>query len=132
MFTAPSPNQHPHYFSLRHDVDAVVWQPCSSLTPPSSPRWSHLATFNALGYVQASKRERRFTTCSPGLKYAVISDSTKHVFVYVQPGQARPDCAVEYVFSIPERTDILGLVATDEGVIYVLTNKELVALKIPN
>lgn len=108
-----------------------MWLPHASLTA-SQARWRHIATFNALGYVQASKRERKFTLCSPNLKYAVISDSTRHVFVYMQPEQDKPDCAVEYVHSVPQRTDILGIVASDPGIIYILTNKELTILRIPD
>lgn len=135
VFTAASHHgNHPAYFSLRHDVDAVVWLPHASLpSSPSSPQahWSHASTFNALGYVQASKEERKFTTCSPNLKYAVISDSTRHVFVYRQP-RGVANSAAEHVYSTPKTTSILGLVATDMGVVFVLTDKEIMALQIPD
>lgn len=44
-------------FCLRHDVDALLWQPHSS---KQDDMWEHIATFNALGYVQASKRDKKF------------------------------------------------------------------------
>lgn len=44
-------------FCLRHDVDALLWQPHSS---KQDDMWEHIATFNALGYVQASKRDKNF------------------------------------------------------------------------
>jgi hypothetical protein len=90
-----------------------------------------VATFNALGYVQASKRERKFTTCSPNLKYAVICDGVRHVFVYMQPAEETPNSAVEYVHSLTRATDVLGLVASDNGTIFLLTTTELYILKIP-
>ena len=133
MFTAASHANCPAYFSLRHDVDAVLWLPHASLPSPSPSctRWCHASTFNALGYVQASKRERKFTTCPPNVKYAVISDSTRHVFVYMQP-RGGANSAAEHVYSAPGVTSILGIVATDMGVVYVLTETELTLLKIPD
>lgn len=118
-------------------MDAVVWQPHASVPttagPNPPPRWQHVDTFHALGYVQASKRERRFTTCPPGLKYAVISDTSRHVFVYMQPERERRNVAVEYVYSVPSQSaNILGLVATDAGIIYVLTTTLLIVLRIPD
>lgn len=131
MFTAASPNRYLGYFSLRHDVDAVVWLPHASLTTSQS-RWRHVSTFNALGYVQASKRERKFTTCSPNLKLAVISDSTRHVFVYMKPKESQLNSAAEYIYSMSKPTNILGLVVSDTGIIFVLTEKELHFLQVPD
>lgn len=131
VFVAPGPEQgQPNIFSLRHDVDATVWLPHAVLTT-SHVRWSHISTFNALGYVQASKRERKFTICTPDLKYAVISDCTQHLFVYLQPDR-KSKSAVEYVHTFLDLTTILGLVASDAGLVFVLTDKELNAFKIPS
>lgn len=71
-------------FCLRHDVDALVWQPASN--PEAAEKyWNHIATFDALGYVQASKEDKKFSTCAPDMSYACISDSTKHVYIYHKP-----------------------------------------------
>nr|XP_019606197.1 PREDICTED: nudC domain-containing protein 1 isoform X2 [Rhinolophus sinicus] len=56
-------------FCLRHDVDALLWQPYSS---KRDDMWEHIATFNALGYVQASKRDKKFFACSPNYSYAAL------------------------------------------------------------
>jgi len=71
-------------FCLRHDVDALVWQP-STNKEKTDNYWNHIGTFDALGYVQASKEDRKFSTCSPDMSYAAISDSTKHVYIYHRP-----------------------------------------------
>ena len=111
-------------------MDAIVWLPHVSLTSSHS-RWAHVSTFNALGYVQASKRERKFSTASPNLRYAVISDCTGHVFVYLQPVEREGNSAQEYVYSFPKQTNILGVIASDPGDVFVLTNNELNILRIP-
>ena len=67
---------------LRHDVDCIVWQATDDLQ--ASP-WKHAATFNAFGFVLASKTSRKFTCCSPNFSYAVVCDSNRHVYVYRQP-----------------------------------------------
>lgn len=89
-----------------------------------------MTTFHALGYVQASKRERKFTTCSPDMKYAVICDGVRHVFVYMKPAKGSPNSAVEYVHSLARSTDILGVVASKNDVIFLLTKNKLHILKI--
>ena len=133
MFTcsSPSPSGHPGYMCLRHDVDGVVWLPHACLTNSHS-RWSHVSTFHALGYVQASKRDKKFTTCPPNLKFAVITDSSRHVFVYMQPEEEELNSAETYVYSAAKSADLLGIVACDNGTIFVLTQEKLDILKIPN
>nr|CAG4650276.1 EOG090X08S2 [Sida crystallina] len=61
--TSLSPTSAPA-LCLRHDVDGLVWQP---LADEAEASWActHTATFQALGYVQASKEHRKFTICSP-------------------------------------------------------------------
>ena len=148
LFTAPAASSDaPRYFCLRHDVDCVVWHPHACLTR-YGPRWTHVSTFDALGYVQASKRERKFTTCSPGLKFAAMADGTRHVFVYVRTEEGH-NTAAEFVHSftssssssiadeedaaVAEKTPaLLGLAALDCGSVLVLTDGQLHVLKIPN
>lgn len=42
----------------------------------------HEATLHAFGYIQASKRERKYLMCSPDTNLAVISESSRHLFIY--------------------------------------------------
>ena len=130
VFTAPSQPDHAHYFVTRHDVDAIVWLPSS--TTLEEPSWTHVNTFNALGYVQASKENRKFTTSPPNLKFAVITDCTRHIFVYVQPDEGvRGNKAREFVYTLSEKMDILGLTASNSGLVFVLTPRTLFILKLP-
>ncbi|UYV80299.1 NUDCD1, partial [Cordylochernes scorpioides] len=77
LFGLPSSGQ----LCLRHDVDGLVWE----LQP--SPALHHIATFPALGYVQASKTDRKFTCCPPDFSYAAICDPARHLFIYHQPSK---------------------------------------------
>jgi len=106
LFTLPlAPNMAPG-FCLRHDVDGLVWQPMGDELEGS---WGcqHIATLQALGYIQASKEQRKFTLSPPSeytfqriylfltktdffldMSYAAICDAFHHIFLYRQPGGA--------------------------------------------
>lgn len=71
------PNKSPAIVT-RYDVDGIVW------TFKSNPEWNfqHEGTLNAFGYVQASKQQKKFMSCSPDLSYTVICEPERHVFLY--------------------------------------------------
>ncbi|KAJ3161750.1 NudC domain-containing protein 1 [Geranomyces michiganensis] len=98
---------------LRSDVDALLYTisatssssslSSSSSSPtsatsasPSTPDLSitHTAVFPALGFVQASKRDRRFTAVTRDASLAFVVEN-RRAFVYEQPGRALQ--AAQYV-----------------------------------
>lgn len=125
---------------LRHDVDALVWQP-----RPDQPgnMWEHVATFNALGYVQASKRDKKFATCAPNFSYASLCECLRRAFIYRQPspvetvlfnrkqGRQVGQVAKQQVASLDSDKPILGFRATNER-LYILTSSNLFVLKVNN
>lgn len=125
---------------LRHDVDALVWQP-----QPEQPEhmWEHVATFNALGYVQASKRDKKFATCAPNFSYASLCECLRRAFIYRQPvavetvlfnrrqGRQVGQVAKQQVSSLDSDRPILGFRATNER-LYILTSNKLHVLKVNN
>ncbi|KAM6170727.1 nudC domain-containing protein 1 isoform 2-T2 [Erethizon dorsatum] len=125
-------------FCLRHDVDALLWQPHSS---KQDDMWEHIATFNALGYVQASKRDKKFFTCAPNYSYAALCECVRHVFIYRQPapmstvlynrkeGRHVGQVAKQQVASLETSDPILGFQATNER-LFVLTTKNLFLIKV--
>ena len=130
MFTSPGAKGLHPYVSIRHDVDAVVWQPVVS-GGGGGTAWTHVTTFNALGYIQASKEDRKFTIAPPSLKFVAVSDCKRHVFVYVQPAEGiMGNSSVEGVHTMADRADILGLRASDKGLVFVLTAKSLTVLQV--
>ncbi|XP_033950348.1 nudC domain-containing protein 1 [Pseudochaenichthys georgianus] len=125
---------------LRHDVDALLWQP-----RPQQPgnMWEHIATFNALGYVQASKRDKKFATCPPNFSYASLCECLRRAFIYRQPspvetvlfnrkqGRQVGQVAKQQVASLDSDKPILGFRATNER-LYILTSSNLFILKVNN
>uniref|UniRef100_A0A8C5QHU9 NudC domain-containing protein 1 n=1 Tax=Leptobrachium leishanense TaxID=445787 RepID=A0A8C5QHU9_9ANUR len=125
-------------FSLRHDVDALLWQP---VTAQDDNLWEHVATFNALGYVQASKRDKKFFTCAPNFSYAALCECVRRIFLYRQPtpmatvlfnrkeGKHVGQVAKQQVASLETSDPILGFQASSER-LFVLTAKKLFVLKV--
>ncbi|CRK91660.1 CLUMA_CG005310, isoform A [Clunio marinus] len=71
---------YPQAVAVRSDVDCCLWLQQVS----SNDEWSmkHESTLHAFGYIQASKRERKFLACSPDTNLAVICESSRHLFIY--------------------------------------------------
>ncbi|NXA39289.1 NUDC1 protein, partial [Eudromia elegans] len=125
-------------FCLRHDVDALLWQP-----HPDQPEnmWEHIATFNALGYVQASKQDKKFMACAPNHSYAALCECLRRVFIYRQPtplptvlynrkeGRQVGQVAKQLVATLEASDPILGFQATNER-LFVLTTKTLFLIKV--
>ncbi|PKU49540.1 hypothetical protein llap_93 [Limosa lapponica baueri] len=125
-------------FCLRHDVDALLWQPHSD--QPEN-MWEHIATFNALGYVQASKQDKKFMACAPDYSYAALCECLRRVFIYRQPtplstvlynrkeGRQVGQVAKQLVTTLEASDPILGFQATSER-LFVLTTKTLFLIKV--
>uniref|UniRef100_A0A3B3SZV5 NudC domain-containing protein 1 n=1 Tax=Paramormyrops kingsleyae TaxID=1676925 RepID=A0A3B3SZV5_9TELE len=140
LFTVDVDAEEMPCLCLRHDVDALLWQP-----RPEQPdcMWEHIATFNALGYVQASKRDRKFSTCAPDFSYAALSECLRRVFIYRQPspvdtvlfnrkqGRQVGQVAKQQVASLDCNDTILGFRATSER-LFILTSGHLFVLKVNN
>ena len=86
LFNCKLDPKEPSAIVLRHDVDAIVWQPFeNSLHTANSTIWRHMTTHNALGYVQASKTNLRFITASPDSTYVALCECQRRIYIYRQP-----------------------------------------------
>lgn len=115
---------------LRHDVDGVIWQPVGHDTDFSC---QHTATFNALGYVQASKQDRKYLVCAPDFGFVALACVKRHIHVYKQPslldssvelrnrksGQRVSSVAKQHVISLESTDSILGMVVTKRHIFAV-------------
>lgn len=130
LFSLPSSRDSPPFLCLKHDIDALIFslnhQPLQTSSSAIIPSWSHSHTFNALGYVQASKREKKFLTCDSACSYAVLTDCNRHVFVYMQPSDGmKGHRAEQYVHTFTNNEDIVGVYAAGGGVVFVLCETSL-------
>lgn len=103
--------------------------------------WEHTATFNAFGYVQASKINKKFEGCAANFSYAFVADCSRHVYIYRQPagilsplrnrktGRNVTAIAKQQVVSLDTTDDIHGVVATPER-LFILTGKRLFVVRV--
>lgn len=95
------------------------------------------------GYVQASKREKKFATCAPNFSYASLCECLRRAFIYRQPspvetvlfnrkqGRQVGQVAKQQVASLDSDKAVLGFRATNER-LYILTSSNLFVLKVNN
>lgn len=124
---------------LRHDVDGLLWQPAAE--DNCSEAFEHKATFNALGYVQASKRQLKYATCASDFSYVALCDCVRHVYIYWHAvtmetslrnrmsGQNVTKIAKQQVVSLDASEETVGFQAADEW-LFVLTSNTLYVLKV--
>lgn len=121
-------------------MDGLLWQPSGM---DSNLALQHISTFNALGFVQASKQDRKFLTCEPNFHFVVLACVRKHIYIYKQPssidsafevrnrksGQRISTIAHQHVITLESNDDVLGVIAADDR-IFVLTPFKLYTYKI--
>ncbi|EDV29028.1 uncharacterized protein TRIADDRAFT_52501 [Trichoplax adhaerens] len=114
-------------FCLRHDTDAFLWQ--FQANPDIS--FTHTSTFDAFGYVQASKRDRKFISCSPSSRFVVICDYARNVYIYMKStseDQPLGKHSFQRIVAL-DSEKIMGLVAS-HNFIYVLSNCGIYCIKV--
>jgi hypothetical protein len=125
-------------------VDGLIWQ-IHSLSSDEQAPWSHEATLDAFGYVQASKQNRKFISTSTDYSYALISDIRTHLYLYKQQspasilpgtslrnrktGKLVESIAKQHMISLENHDEILGLITANDRT-YILTANQLFIITI--
>lgn len=124
----------------RVDVDACVWLQQYKLPPDNDWTLRHEGNLHALGYIQASKQQKKFIDCAPDFGYSVICESQRHVFLYRAKYDTSNGLRKRYgpqvtlgkqqLITLQEDVgEVLGLV-TANHVITILTEKSVLHLQI--
>ncbi|KAG8191444.1 hypothetical protein JTE90_020696 [Oedothorax gibbosus] len=141
----PNPESLPP-ICLRHDVDGILWQPKNVSSEGEMEHFEveHTATFPALGYVLASKQDKKFVSSSPDSSFAVISDCSRHLYLYCQPeslqsglelrnrktGQSVAHIAKQFVVFLENCDRMMGLAVSNEcAPVCVLSTVEAMELR---
>jgi len=117
----------------------------NSITSNDQAPWSHEATLDAFGYVQASKQNRKFLSTPNDYSYALITDISTHLYLYKQhsPASTLPgsslrnrktgklieSIAKQHMISLENHDEILGLITTNDRT-YILTDNQLFIITI--
>ncbi|CAF3218696.1 unnamed protein product [Rotaria socialis] len=135
---------NPPSLCIRHDVDGLIWH-INSITSNDQLPWTHEATLNAFGYVQASKQNRKFISTPTDYSYALISDTRTHLYIYKQntptsnlpgtslrnrkTGKVVDSIAKQHMISLENHNEILGLITTNEQT-FILTDDQLFIISV--
>ncbi|KAF9354715.1 hypothetical protein BGX26_007455 [Mortierella sp. AD094] len=117
---------------LKHDVDGLVY--AIQHVPGSVPTLSsiqqddgvmkfvHVSTFDALAFVQASKREKRFVMHDPHGRFSVIVESSRNVYIYWHTADAQLERERQTVVDVSrgQRVDIIGCQLIADNVLVIL------------
>ncbi|KAE8747262.1 hypothetical protein FOCC_FOCC005908 [Frankliniella occidentalis] len=129
----------PPALCVRHDVDACVWQMDEMNRDSNIWPITHVGTFLAFGYVQASKQHRKFTVCPSDMSYAAICDTSRHIYLYRQPsavgselrnrstGRRVAQVAKQQLVQLESDCHVIGCHATSNH-LYLLTDESLFKL----
>ena len=116
-------------------LKGILWQPHRVSHPsPIETIWlTHEYTFLAFGYVQASKQDTKFRSCSPDMSYVAILDTQKHIYIYKQSsekvetqlknrktGKLVSHVAKQYLISLDSDQEIYGYYCSNDFLIVLL------------
>jgi hypothetical protein len=118
---------------LRHDVDGVLWQP-ENFKNTNDPHFSHIHTFLAFGYIQASKQNSKFQLASPNFSYVCIFDTSKHLYIYKEKSAVNEEAELrnrktgktikhvskQYVINLESDKEIMGVYCSNEHIVVLL------------
>lgn len=132
----------PLAFVLRSDVDAIVWQPTTSVTADGEQNFAvrHEGTLNAIAYVQASKQQKKFIQCSPDMSYAIICEPRRHIFYYKgsydtagglrnRNSAANISIGQQKLVTLDGSDEVLGILC-ENNVTILLTQKQILCLQL--
>lgn len=139
------PENQPSAFALRSDVDIFVWLPMftSNFNEQSIERHlqiRHEGTLNAIGYIQASKQQKKFIQCSPDFSYSIICEPNRHLFIYKnsydtanglknRTTNARANIGQQKLITLDESDEVLGILCENDVAI-LLTQNRILCLQI--
>jgi hypothetical protein len=113
---------------LQMDVDGLVF---TFTEQGPTVQIEHVATFDAFGFVQASKRDARFIRHDPVFNFASIIESNRNAYIYYH----HQDKRLEEVQTLVDLTkgqnvDIIGVQLVLENTLMILTESNLIVMNL--
>lgn len=112
---------------LQMDVDGLVFSFHESAD--HSIHIQHEATFDAFAFVQASKRDGRFTLHDPNFKFTSIIESSRNAYIYFNHEDKRT-VEVQTLIDLTQGNDvdIIGAQLVLDDTLMVLTDTQIVVI----
>ncbi|KAF9909204.1 hypothetical protein EC991_008965 [Linnemannia zychae] len=118
---------------LKHDVDGLVYsiqhkagailQTMSTVQQGEEiMKFVHTSTFDALAFVQASKREKRFVMHDPNGRFTAIIESSRNAYIYWHTPGAKLKQERQTVIDVSKgkHVDIIGCQLIGDGILVLL------------
>eukprot|EP01135_Chromosphaera_perkinsii_P000765 Nk52_evm53s151 gene=Nk52_evmTU53s151 len=107
-------------FCLQRDVDALCYT--ASRSESGKMCLNHTCTFDALSYIQSSKREKKFLSFKDSTsEWFILADSKKRVYVYKKRKPSNHESS-HFIIDVGSGTQILGLVVSSTRIVLLSTN----------
>ncbi|XP_076382225.1 nudC domain-containing protein 1 [Megalopta genalis] len=106
---------------LRHDNDSCLWVTGNA----DDTKWDieHYYTFPGFGYVEASKRNKKFCVSPDDGSYVAILEHTRYIFLYKRP-ELTIKVEKQWIVDLgTEALPIMGATATNKYLIILTKNK---------
>ncbi|KAF9410775.1 hypothetical protein BGZ94_001532 [Podila epigama] len=113
-------------YSIQHTPGAVPGPNASSTIQPANEgvmKFVHTGTFDALAFVQASKREKRWVMHDPYGRFAAIVEASRNIYIYWHTqGETKLKQERQTVIDVSkgQPVDIIGCQLIADGVLVVL------------
>ncbi|CAO3625046.1 unnamed protein product [Cunninghamella blakesleeana] len=127
---------HPQYqndlllpsVTCKMDVDGFVYN--WSKNDKDQFLLHHTATFDAFGFIQASKRDTRFVRHDPTNQFITIVESNRNAYIYYNQSETSNLIKKQTLIDITEGhdVDILGVQMILDDVLFILTESEIIAI----
>ncbi|KAI8584778.1 hypothetical protein K450DRAFT_217981 [Umbelopsis ramanniana AG] len=124
-FPQPAVDRFPT-ICLKMDVDGLVY----SIERADPITVNHIASFNALAFVQASKRDKRFIYHDPLNTFSIILEGSRNAYIYYrhEDGKRRTDVQTLVDLTQGHDIDVIGAQLIEEKVVIVLLESSVVIL----
>lgn len=122
--------------AIRSDVDICIWVPQSN-----KDEWAikHKGTLNAMGYIQASKQQKKYMQCAPDMSYSVICESHRHVFFYLSQNSLATglknrngipvSIGQQKLLTMLPGNEIIGIIVEND-LTFLLTETEIICIQV--
>ncbi|XP_073993640.1 nudC domain-containing protein 1 isoform X2 [Rhodnius prolixus] len=129
-------------FCIRRDVDGILWQPVQPQMDNDIFQCTHIHTFPALGYIAASRQDKKFLLTPSSKSYVAIINTRGHVIVFRKTNLSSGSVLrnrktstttdslfVQNLVNLETNSQVVGAVASDQY-LFVLTSDELIMVNI--
>lgn len=143
LFTLNVGPNKPLALVTRYDTDAIVWYPNihENADGDAIITMRHEGTLKSIGYVQASKKAKKYFECSPNMHYTIICDGT-HLMYYNETydssselinrnSRQKVNIGQMQAMRFEDSDEILGILCQNEATI-LLTRKQILCLQLIN